>query len=87
MITLRKDLDDLSLNLEKNREELKKSEEAIAPSFHLYDPAAVSAAIRERTLSVTDIPLFFTASELVVTFKRHGLIDSHKFKTPKGSNF
>ncbi|HVH95688.1 MAG TPA: hypothetical protein VM682_01930, partial [Bacillus sp. (in: firmicutes)] len=70
-----------------DHDELKQTEEAIAPSFHPYDPAAVSAAIRERTLSVTDIPLFFTASELVATFKRHGLIENYKFKTPKGSNF
>jgi hypothetical protein len=30
--------------------DLKQTEEAIAPTFHMYDPAAISTAIKERTL-------------------------------------
>src|ERR1044071_10457845 len=58
----------------------------MAPIFHCYDPTAIATALRERTITVTDIPLF-SASELVASFKRHGIIEDYRFKTPKGSNF
>src|SRR5688572_3749902 len=68
-------------------DELKATEESVAPIFHSYDPAAINAAKRVRTITVTDIPLFFSASELTSSFKKYGIIDDYKFRTPKGSNF
>jgi hypothetical protein len=66
---------------------LKKNEEAMAPIFHAYDSHAIRIAQKERSITVTDIPLFFTEKDVISAFKHFGTLDSHKFRTPRGANF
>ena len=82
-----------SLNVTRNaavaasHPDLKRDDTAMAPTFHSYDPAAINAAVKERSIIITDIPLFFAASDITTYFKKFGLIDDYKFSTPKGANF
>src|SRR5436305_9805211 len=39
---------------------LKKNSEAIVPIFHAYDSQAIRIAQKECSITVTDIPLFFS---------------------------
>src|SRR5256714_2546971 len=66
---------------------LKKDSEAMAPIFHAYDFQAIRIAQKERSISVTDIPLFFSEQDVISAFKQYGTLDSHKFHTPRGANF
>src|SRR4051794_30818507 len=70
-----------------SHEYLKKDNDAMAPIFHSYDPLAIRIAQRERSITVTDIPLFFTEQDVISAFKKFGTLDSHKFCTPRGANF
>src|SRR3954447_2241644 len=70
-----------------SHEHLKKDNDAMAPIFHSYDPLAIRIAQRERSITVTDIPLFFTEQDVISAFKKFGTLDSHKFRTPRGANF
>src|SRR4051794_9192700 len=66
---------------------LKKDSEAMASIFHAYDPQAIRIAQKERSITVTDIPLFFSEQDVISAFKQYGTLDSHKFRTPRGANF
>src|SRR4051812_40313223 len=66
---------------------LKKDSEAMAPIFYAYDPQAIRIAQKERSITVTDIPLFFSEQDVISAFKQYGTLDSHKFRTPRGANF
>src|SRR3954469_5690499 len=66
---------------------LKKDSEAMAPIFHAYDPQAIRIAQKERSITVTDIPLFFSEQDVISAFKQYGTLGSHKFRTPRGANF
>ena len=66
---------------------LKKDSEAMAPIFHAYDSQAIRIAQKERSITVTDIPLFFSEQDVIFAFKQYGTLDSHKFRTPRGANF
>src|SRR3954454_16073472 len=66
---------------------IKKDEEAMSPIFHSYDPQAIRTAQKEHSITVTDIPLFFTEKDVISAFRQFGTLDSHKFRTPRGANF
>src|SRR3954453_20286374 len=66
---------------------LKKDSEAMAPIFHAYNSQAIRIAQKERSITVTDISLFFSEQDVISAFKQYGTLDSHKFRTPRGANF
>ncbi|RGB22854.1 hypothetical protein C1646_775427, partial [Rhizophagus diaphanus] len=51
--------------------------------FHPYDPSAIKANENERTLAVTDIPLFLNDALLHGTFSRFGNITKYHTKLAK----
>src|SRR4051812_20136673 len=66
---------------------LKKDNDAMTPIFHAYNSQAIRIAQKERSIAVTDIPLFFSEQDVIFAFKQYGTLDSHKFRTPRGANF
>src|SRR2546423_3531464 len=58
---------------------LKKDSEAMAPIFHAYDPQAIRIAQKERSITVTDILLFFSEQDVISAFKQYGTLDSTNF--------
>src|SRR3954449_641857 len=66
---------------------LKKDSEAMTPIFHAYDSQAIRIAQKVRSITVTDISLFFSEQDVISTFKQYGTLDSHKFCIPRGANF
>src|SRR5688572_16438058 len=45
--------------INETHEELKINEEALPPSFSVYDPMSILAEVKQRSIVVTDIPFFF----------------------------
>src|SRR5215212_4711095 len=68
-------------------EDLKAKEGADTPTFHNYDPEAISAEKRLRTLNVRNIPLRITKPNLDNFFKKYGIISSIKLRVPHNSLF
>src|SRR2546430_15270306 len=66
---------------------LKKDSEAMALIFYAYDSQAIRIAQKERSITVTDIPLFFSEQDVISAFKQYSTLDSHKFCTPRDANF
>src|SRR3954454_15331163 len=59
----------------------------MAPIFHSYDPQAIRIAQKEHSITVTNIPLFFSENDVISAFRQFGTLDSHKFRTLQGVNF
>src|SRR3954452_4810602 len=59
----------------------------MTPIFHSYDLQAIRTAQKERSITVTDISLFFTEKDVISAFRQFGTLDSHKFRTSRDANF
>src|SRR2546423_1844065 len=66
---------------------LKMDATSDAPIFHNFDPQAIHAMEQMRTIHVRNVPCRITKQNLETYFKRFGLIDTIRIRTPYNSIF
>src|SRR4051794_10791624 len=85
VVILVKDEKDIKELTESTHEDLFVNKEADIPQFFSYDPKAILAERKLRTVVVRDIPAFLDQDTLETRFKKYGLIEKIKLHTPHNS--
>ena len=69
------------LFFEDTHDDLKVTPESESPRFHPYDAAAIRTDEILRSLTVTDIPLFLSKTDVKATFANLGTIAKFTIRT------
>jgi hypothetical protein len=77
-----KDKEDHLAILNQSHDDLVIAPEKESPTFFNYDPKAILADQKLRSITVRDIPLFFTQDTITSRFKKFGIIQKIKLHTP-----
>src|SRR5262249_23061695 len=73
--------------LDDSHDDLKRSDDSSTPVFHNYNAKALKKDETLRSVFVTDIPLFLTASDVKASFAKYGTIVKFNLRTPHNSKF